>query len=147
MMQVMTKHERYLQLFLRVIGGAALLALPCVALPYTWMDATHQWLGLGKLPADPIVGYLARSISAFYALLGGLLWTLSFDLRRHRFVLRYLGGAITFFGLILFAVDWLEGLPPFWALWEGPLDAAFGVIILYLTRHIIENDHESQPNI
>jgi len=128
----MMNHERSLQWFLRIIGTASLLALPCAALPYAWMDATHQWLGLGRLPADPIVGYLARSLSAFYALLGGLLWTLSFDPRRHRLVLGYLGGAITFFGVIITAVDWLEGLPRFWALWEGPLDIAFGVIILWL---------------
>ena len=40
---------------------------------------------------------------------GGLLWTLSFDPRRHRAVLLYLGGAITCFGLILTAVDWVAG--------------------------------------
>lgn len=130
----MTRNERNLQWFLRILGSASLLALPCVALPYAWMDATHRWLGMGELPAEPIVGYLARSTSAFYAVLGGLLWTLSFDPRRHRAVLLYLGGAIIAFGLILTAVDWIEGLPMFWALGEGPIDCAFGLAILWLTR-------------
>lgn len=141
----MTKHERSLQWFLRILGSASLLALPCVALPYTWMDATHQWLGLGTLPTEPIVGYLARSTSAFYALLGGLLWTLSFDLRRHHLVLHYLGWAITGFGLMLLAVDWLEGLPSFWVLGEGPLDAGFGIIILWLNNRIDGNVNASSP--
>ena len=29
--------------------------------PYSWMDAIHQGLGMGKLPDAPIVGYLVRS--------------------------------------------------------------------------------------
>ena len=141
----MTKPECYLRLFLRVIGGASLLALPCVALPYTWMDATHQWLGMGRLPSAPVVGYLARSTSAFYALLGGLLWVLSYDLHRHRVTLYYLGGAITFFGVILLAVDSLEGMPAFWALSEGPFDAAFGLIILWLTCRMGGNNNSNPP--
>lgn len=141
----MTKHERSLQWFLRILGSASLLALPCVALPYAWMNATHQWLGMGTLPTEPIVGYLARSTSAFYALLGALLWTLSFDLRRHHVVLRYLGWAIAGFGLMLLAVDWLEGLPPFWALGEGPLDVGFGIIILWLNNRIDRNVNAFSP--
>jgi hypothetical protein len=50
-----------------------------VAAPYSWMNAIHQWLGLGVLPDAPVAGYLARSTSAFYAMLGGLLWVLLFD--------------------------------------------------------------------
>lgn len=132
----MTNHERFLQWLLRIIGSSSLLAVVVVVMPYAWMDAVHQWLGLGKLPDAPIVGYLARSTSAFYALLGGLLWVLSFDLRRHRPTLRYLGAAITVFGLTLLGVDLREGLPRFWTLWEGPLDAAFGIAILWLSGRV-----------
>ena len=132
----MTTHERNLQLFIRIIGTSALLALPCVALPYALMDAVHQWLGMGRLPAEPVVGYLARSTSAFYAMLGGLLWLVSFDLRRNHLVLCYLGGVFISFGMILFVVDLVEGLPLFWRLGEGPLDAGFGIVILWLSYRI-----------
>ena len=130
----MTEQERSLQLFLRVVGGVSLLALVFVVAPRAWMEAIHQWLGMGRLPEEPVVGYLARSTSAFYAFLGGLVWVVSCDLRRHRLVLRYLGVATILFGLVLTGVDWLEGMPRWWALGEGPLDAAFGVVILALSR-------------
>lgn len=97
----MTKQERLFKLFLRIIGTVALLALVAVVMPYSWMNATHQWLGMGQLPSEPIVGYLARSTSTFYAFLGGLMWLVSFDLHRHRIVLYYLGVVIVIFGAAL----------------------------------------------
>lgn len=128
--------EQVLKLFLRLIGSAALLALIFVAAPHAWMDAIHVQMGMGQLPDAPVVGYLARSTSAFYALLGGLLWVVSFDLSRHRLVLIYLGGAITLFGGTLLMVDWWEGMPLFWKIWEGPFVIAFGLAVLFLSRSI-----------
>lgn len=87
---------------------------------------------MGTLPDAPVVGYLARSTSGFYALLGALLWLVSFDLVRYRPVLVLLGVAFVLFGLSLAVIDHVEGLPAFWRTVEGPLDAAFGVAILWL---------------
>jgi len=129
----MTRQDRFLRLFLRIIGTASLFAVVAVVMPYSWMNAIHQWLGMGQLPPEPIVGYLARSTSVFYALFGGLLWAVSFDLQRHRLVLWYLGAAIILFGAALFAVDLLEGMPFYWSLCEGPIDIGFGIVILYLS--------------
>ena len=132
----MTKQERLLKLILRIVGSVALLAIVAAVMPYSWMDAIHQWLGMGRLPAEPIVGYLARSTSAFYALLGGLLWVLSFDLHRYRPVLIYISAAIIFFGVTLFAVDLLEGMPLWWSFGEGPFNTIFGVVILVLSYRL-----------
>lgn len=132
----MTKQYRFLRLFLRVIGTAALLALVAVVMPYSWMNAVHEWLGMGTLPSEPIVGYLARSTSAFYALLGGLFWVASFDLHRHRMVLCYLGIVIVIFGTALFVVDLLERMPFWWTIGEGPFNIVFGVVILALARRL-----------
>jgi hypothetical protein len=129
----MTGQERFLRLFLRIIGTTALFALIAVVMPYSWMNAIHQWLGLGTLPTEPIVGYLARSTSTFYALLGGLMWVISFDLHRHRIVLCYLGVAIILFGATLFVIDLLSAMPLWWTLCEGPLNSAFGVVILVIS--------------
>ena len=134
----MSHNESLLKLFLRVLGTSALTAAFFVCVPDAWMDAIHRQLGLGKLPDAPIVSYLARSTSAFYAMLGGLLWVVSFDLRRHRVVLRYLGFAILAIGLALFVVDWQAGLPLWWRFWEGPIDCAFGIVILWLGSRISE---------
>jgi len=99
-------------------------------MPYSWMNAIHQRLGMGVLPSDPIVGYLARLTSAFYALFGGLMWVVSFDVHRNRAILCYLGAAIIFFGAALLTVDIIEGMPLYWVLFEGPVNTAFGIYIL-----------------
>lgn len=130
------KLESILRFVLRYLGSVSLLALGAVVMPSSWMDATHQWLGMGELPEQPIVGYLARTASAFYALLGGLLWVVSFHPQRHRVVLYYLAGAIMVFGLILIGVDWTEGLPLWWRAWEGPWVMVIGGVVLWLTRRL-----------
>lgn len=132
----MSKEERLLKLFLRIIGTAALFALVAVVMPYSWMNAIHQWLGMGRLPSEPVVGYLARSASAFYALFGGLLWLTSWDLQRHRLVLCYLGAATIIFGAALFVVDLLEGMPLYWSLTEGPTNVILGIVVLVFSYRV-----------
>ncbi len=131
-----THSEQLLKLLLRFLGTTSLFALVFVVAPYSWLDSIHSSLGMGQLPNKPVVGYLARSTSAFYALLGGLFWIVSFDLERHRLVLRYLGAAITLFGAALLVIDWWEGLPFLWKVWEGPFLMAFGLAIFFLSRKI-----------
>ena len=128
--------DKALKLLLRVMGSSSLLALVFVVAPYNWMDSIHSALGMGQLPDQPVVGYLARSTSAFYAALGGLFWVVSFDLVRHRQVLIYLGAAISLLGVVLLAVDWTEGMPSFWTVWEGPVVMTFGLAMLFLSRRI-----------
>ena len=135
-MEAAVNSEQTLKFILRLMGSSSLFALIFVAAPYRWMDSIHSTLGMGQLPDTPVVGYLARSTSAFYALLGGLFWVISFDLERHRRVLIYLGAAITSFGVVLLVVDWVEGMPSFWTLWEGPFVMVFGLAILLLSRGV-----------
>ena len=131
---------RLLIIILRIMGAISLTAIVFVFVPYAWMNSIHQMLDLGVLPSEPIVGYLARSTSAFYALLGGLLIVLSLDVRRCRNVLEYLGFAISIFGLMLVFVDWVEGLPFYWKMWEGPFVFIFGIVLLILTRRIPQDE-------
>ena len=126
-----------LKLLLRVIGSSSLLALIFVAAPESWMVAVHADLDMDQLPVAPVVGYLARSASAFYAMLWGLFWVVSFDLVRHRAVLIYLGVTTALFSVILLVVDWLEGMPPSWTLWEGPFVCVFGLAVLGLSVRIV----------
>jgi hypothetical protein len=135
-MPTMTKTERFLQIFLRIMGSVTGLALPCAMMPYSWMNAIHQYLGMGTLPSEPIVGYLARSLSAFYAFLGGLLWVLSFDVRRHRLALCYVGAGSVALGLILLGVDFVEGMPRYWRFSEGPFGATLGALLLWLSWRV-----------
>lgn len=124
-----------IRIMLRGVGSVAALAAFCVALPYAWMNGVHQWLGMGTLPTAPIVGYLARSTSAFYALLGGLLWVVSLDLPRYRPLLRPIGAGILLLGAVLLVVDHVEGLPSWWQAGEGPFDMLCGALLLFLNAN------------
>jgi len=132
-MSTMVSGMTALQLILRLFGTSSLFALVFVAAPRGWMQEIHVALGMGEMPDAPVVWYLARSASAFYAILGGLFWVLSFDPAGHRTVLRYLGWAIVLFGLSLYLIDYLEGLPLFWWTFEGSVVTTFGAAILVLT--------------
>jgi hypothetical protein len=103
--------EQLLKFVLRLFGSASLSALIFVFVPYAWMDQIHSQLGMDSLPNQPVVGYLARSTSALYALVGGLFWRLSFDPKRYRAILIHLGYSVITLGAILLLVDWLEGTP------------------------------------
>jgi len=138
-----TNSEKILKLLLRFLGTTSLFALVFVVAPCSWLDSIHSFLGMGQLPDKPVVGYLARSTSALYAILGGLFWTVSFDLERHRLVLRYLGAAITLFGAALLVIDWSEGLPFLWKVWEGPFLMALGLAIFFLSRKIKTSESAS----
>jgi hypothetical protein len=89
----MTRADTALVLLLRFVGVTALFALVAVFMPVSWMAATHRWLGLGETPTAPVVEYLARSLSAFYALLGALCLVMASDLERYRPLVRFLGVA------------------------------------------------------
>jgi hypothetical protein len=128
--------QPFLKRILRYIGTMSLLALIFVAAPYEWMSSIHAALGLGELPDDPIVGYLARSLSAFYAMIGGVFWVVSFDLVRHRPLLLYIGPAIALLGVALLFVDLHEGLPLAWTVWEGPFVCVVGTTIWTLSRRL-----------
>src|SRR5262245_25440185 len=80
----MTKSDKVLVFLLRLVGAGSLFALIPVLMPMSWMVATHRWLGLGEMPTDPVVEYLARDLSAFYALVGSLLLVMASDLERYR---------------------------------------------------------------
>jgi len=121
-----------LQLFLRIGGTSMLLALVFVVAPRAWMEEIHTALGLGVFPDTPIVWYLARSTSAFYAMMGGLYWLASFDMGRQRLLLLFLGWWTVVLGVMLCGIDLWVGLPLSWTLSEGPVVILMGLALLYL---------------
>ena len=132
----MNARERALVVLLRVSGGVMLLALFAIVLPTEWMAATHRWLGLGEFPASPLVDYLTRSISALYAISGGLLVLLARDLRRFAPVIVYLAVTGLAFGVVMIGVDFAAGMPRYWSVSEGPLVLVLSSVILWLARGI-----------
>jgi hypothetical protein len=130
--------EKVLVWLLRVSGVILLLALVAVVMPFSWMEEIHRWLGMGELPAGPIVGYLARSLSLFYALHGALLIFVSLDIRRYLPVVKFLAVASILFGFGMIIVDSAAGMPLYWILCEGPLVIPLGIVLLWLAGKITE---------
>ena len=130
----MTKADKALVLLLQIVGVPALFALVAVVMPTAWMAATHRWLGLGEMPTGPVVEYLARSLSAFYAVMGALCLVLTTDLGRYRPLVRFLGLAFAPMSLVLLGVDLAAGMPWWWSASEGPGGVVFGALLIVLAR-------------
>ena len=130
----MTKSDKVLVILLRIVGVSALFALVAVFMPVSWMAATHRWLGLGEMPTGPVVEYLARSLSAFYAVMGALCLVLATDLERYRPLVRFLGVAFALMSLVLLGVDLAAGMPWWWSASEGPGGVVFGALLFVLAR-------------
>src|SRR5262245_52393062 len=132
----MTRAEKAVVILLRVLGVSALFGLVAVFMPLSWMIATHHWLGLGEMPTAPVVEYLARSVSAFYALFGALCLVVASDLERYRPLVRFLGMAFALMGLVLLSVDLAAGMPWWWSACEGPAEVGLGALMYFLARPI-----------
>jgi hypothetical protein len=132
--ELMTKSDKALVILLRFVGVSALFALVAVFMPFSWMAATHRWLGLGEMPDGPVVEYLARSLSAFYAVMGALCLVVATDLERYRPLVRFLGVVFALMSVVFLAVDLSAGMPWWWTASEGPGGVVFGVLLFVLAR-------------
>ena len=131
----MTRSDKVLVIFFRYfLGIGSLFALVPVFMPWSWMAATHRWLGLGEMPTGPVVEYLARSLSAFYAVMGALCLVVAADLERYRPLVRFLGVAFALMSLVLLGVDLAAGMPWWWTASEGPGGVVFGALLFVRTR-------------
>jgi|SRR5262245_43571423 len=131
---------------LRVIGGVELCAIPFLLFPFSWMNHVHDHiLGLGPLPQAPIVEYMARNLSALYAVHGAVIVRLSFDVPRFRPMIRFLGWLHIVFGATVFVIDFAAGLPWWWVAGEGTGIAAGGLLVVMLTQHATRRDKLTPP--
>jgi hypothetical protein len=123
---------RHLVLFMRLYGAVAAMAIVAVFMPRAWMASAHVAIGLGDFPDGSIVVYLARSTSAFYALLGVLLWFMSFEPARYLRLIRGVAILGIAAGPLLFIMDTNLLMPPMWRLSEGPMVVVISAILLAL---------------
>ncbi len=128
----MAATRRDLAIVLRVFGTVDMLALAAVVMPGGAMAVGHTWAGLGDMPQAPIVGYLARSASALYALHGALVLFISFDVARYWRLITFLAIAALVQGVVMLGINFSVGMPPWWTLVEAPGFAATGAIVLVL---------------
>ncbi len=129
-------NHRALIILLRIVGVSACTALIACVMPTTWIETTHKRLGLGDFPDAPITQYLARSISALYAIFGGLAIVISTDVQRYSPIIRFFAYVRLVFGLVITGIDWVVGMPSYWTLFEGPPTVVFGVVLVLLARRV-----------
>ena len=134
-----SKAERMLVLLLRLAGAVTMLAILAVFMPRSWMAACHERLGLGKFPEGPIVEYLARTVSALYFVLGGLMWVAAGDVRRYRVPVRYVGLVMLVGGIMVLALNFAICMPAYWTASEGPPTVLLGLALLLLQRRVERN--------
>jgi hypothetical protein len=134
--KTMRRAQQVLVWLMRFEGIVMLTALGAVFMPYEWMNVIHRHEGLGELPHAPIVDYLTRSISALYALHGGLLIFLSLDVVRYLSVIRFLAGTGIVFGALMLGLDVAAGMPVAWTIGEGPFIMALCGVFLWLAGRV-----------
>ena len=133
----MSNRDRWLKWMLRAIGALDFIAICAVVAPRDWIASSHQWLGLGEFPNEPIAGYLARCTSVWYASYGMLLWFISCDVQKYSFLITCLAWTLFAQGLIVIGIDIAEGMPIWWTAFEGPCCSGLGAILLLLNGAIL----------
>src|SRR6188768_960788 len=99
---------------LRILGVVDLLALIAVVMPLGWMSSINDLCGLAPLPDSRIVGYLARTTSALYALHGAMVLFIAGDVIRYRPLITFLAVAAVVHGGILLGIDLTTRMPLMW---------------------------------
>jgi hypothetical protein len=138
----MNRSEKTLAWIMRISAVLLITALFPAVMPFAWMDAVHRALGLGELPATPMVSYLTRSLSAMYAMHGALVFFVSLDVRRFLPVVKCLAVLAILFGIGMLVLDTAIGFPIFWVVCEGPFIVALGAVLLWLAGHVQQEDDE-----
>lgn len=62
--------EAIQKVLLRLAGAIEILAFIAVVMPRSWMEISHEWLGLGQMPDGPVLMFLIRQASYTYGMHG-----------------------------------------------------------------------------
>jgi hypothetical protein len=123
--------EEIQKLFLRLAGALEILAFIAVVMPRSWMEMSHEWLGLGLMPASPVLIFLARQASYTYGMHGVSLLVLATDVKRFRPLVILNGIAYLLGAPIFVAIDYTANMPWWWTI-ADPLSCLFlGTILLW----------------
>ena len=128
----MNRQQKIVSWVLRTIGFFGMLAIVPVLMPFAWMLSIHEHLGLGTMPEEPIVEYLARSLSAFYAMVGVIFWYVSFRVSQYWDFVRMVAILFVVFGVVLCWVDVKSQMPLLWTAQEAPPMILVGIWLCFL---------------
>jgi hypothetical protein len=116
--------RRLLAWLLRVTGAFEILAFIAVVMPRSWMEVSHEWLGMGVMPDAPLVMFMVRQASYVYGMHGVSLLVLASDVVKFRRLIILNGISFLLAGPVFFWIDWTSGMPWWWTL-ADPLSCAF----------------------
>ena len=126
--------QRLLVWLLRLAGAVEILAFISVVMPRSWMEISHEWLGMGTMPDGPLVMFMIRQASYAYGMHGVLLWILATDVARFRPLIVFNGVAFLLAAPVFFLIDYTTGIPLWWTIFDSLACGSIGVALLLLTR-------------
>ena len=130
----MTREQWILKWILLLSGLFLMTAFAATLLPVSWMEATHEWLGLDQFPNRPITVYLARSTALLYGVHGLLMFYTATTIDNHWRFVRVFGWLHIIMGTAMLLIDITSSMPWYWIAAEGPPVAILGVVILALQK-------------
>lgn len=119
------------KLLLRLAGAFEILAFIAVVMPRSWMEISHEWLGLGEMPGGPILMFLIRQASYTYGMHGVSLWVLAWDVNRFRPLVILSSIAYLLAAPIFAAIDYSSGMPLWWTIADPVGCGSLGVALLW----------------
>lgn len=125
--------EEIQKLFLRLAGAFEILAFIAVVMPRSWMEISHEWLGLGEMPGGPVLMFLIRQASYTYGMHGVSLWVLATDVNRFRPLVILNGIAYLLAVPVFIAIDYSAGMPFWWTIADPLGCGGLGAILLWCT--------------
>ena len=138
-------NHRHLQTWLlRIAAAVELGAFVAVVMPRQWMETGHEWLGLGAMPAGPLLDFMIRQTSFTYGLHGVLLWLLSRDVLRFRPLVIFTGVSYVLAAPVFVLIDVGAGMPWFWTLGDGGACFCLGSGLLWLDWRSPATDSRSE---
>jgi len=144
------KTERALKILLFLVGIVSLPAVIAVFMPYSWLVRGVELAEPGT-PVKVLVSYLARLLSAYYFIQGGLLIIFATDVRRYAVPIRW----VMICWLVAVSSFLIYGVPSLvkggfgWFIWFVAGDVAFGlvmaVVVLLLQWNIAKDEDRQVP--
>ena len=125
---------------LRLAGVFEMLAFFAVVMPRSWMEISHEWLGLGQMPHGSVLMFLIRQASYTYGMHGISLWILALDVKRFRPLIILNGISYLLAAAVFCAIDYTSGMPLWWTIGDCAGCGLLGAGLLWcsLSRSRVE---------
>jgi hypothetical protein len=136
----MAKSANALVFLMRLMSGFMMVAIFAAFMPDAWLKTAVEAVEPGA-SVGPLVEYVARGWSAFYFMLGGLIWLFSSDLPRYFAAIRWLSWCYVLInGAFLVVLLWLYAGHEGWNWFFGAITFnvamafLFGLVLLILSK-------------